>query len=114
MPESSILVFAAFAAQTVGAAIIAVLLFGFLRQYGKSYLAHLTASWAALATYHLAGAAGIMLAPRWRMPAGNPALLVTGVVAGVAGYLQIAWLLFGVYELLRRRPVHLHVARRIS
>ena len=44
MPENNALVFAAFAAQTLGAAVIAALLFGFLRQYGRSYLAHLAGS----------------------------------------------------------------------
>jgi diguanylate cyclase (GGDEF)-like protein len=39
-------------------------------------------------------------------------LVAIAVVGGVAGYLQIVWLLFGVYELLRRRPVRLRVARR--
>ena len=66
MPESSILVFAAFAAQTAGAAVIAVLLYGFLRQYGKSYLQHLTASWAALCIFQLGQVAEIVA--RWWMP----------------------------------------------
>ena len=114
MPENSILVFAAFAAQAVGAGVIAVLLFGFLRQYGKSYLAHLTASWAALCVYHLGEAAVIGLAGWWQLPATHPARVAISVVSGVAGYLQIAWLLFGVYELLRRRPVRLRVARQIA
>ena len=114
MPDSSILVFAAFAAQTVGAAVIAVLLFGFLRQYGRSYLAHLTASWAALGVYHLGGAASIALVRWWKLPPQHPALAATAVVVGVAGYLQIAWLCFGVYELLRRRPVRLRVARQVA
>ena len=114
MPESSILVFAAFAAQTVGAAVIAALLYGFLRQYGKSYLAHLTASWAALAVYHLGETATIALAAWWRMPPSHPVVLATSAVGGIAGYLQIAWLLFGVYELLRRRPVRLRLARNVG
>jgi diguanylate cyclase (GGDEF)-like protein len=114
MPEFSILVFAAFAAQTVGAAVIAILLFGFLRQYGRSYLAHLTASWAALAIYHLSGTARIALEAWWQMPPSHPAVVAAAAVGGIAGYLQIAWLLFGVYELLRRRPVRLLPARQIA
>ena len=107
MTDSSILVFAAFAAQTVGAAVIAILLFGFLRQYGRSYLAHLTASWAALGVYHLGEAAVVALGQWWKLPEPHPAREAAAVIAGVAGYLQIAWLLFGVYELPRRRPVRL-------
>jgi len=111
MPESSILVFAAFAAQTAGAAVIAVLLYGFLRQYGKSYLQHLTASWAALCIFHFGEAAEVMA--RWWTPRAHAAIETVAVMSGIAGYLQIAWLLFGVYELLRRRPVRLRVARQV-
>jgi diguanylate cyclase (GGDEF)-like protein len=111
MPESSILVFAAFAAQTAGAAVIAVLLYGFLRQYRKSYLQHLTASWAALCVFQLGEAAEVLA--RWWKPGAHGAIATISVVSGIAGYLQIAWLLFGVYELLRRRPVRLRVARQV-
>jgi len=76
-------------AQTVGAAVLAFLLFGFHRQYRKSYLLHWALSWSALAVHHI----GVAL--RWPP------------VAGLAGWLQIAWLLFGVWELIRRRPVRL-------
>jgi len=98
---------ATFAAQALGAAVIAALLFGFRRQYGKSYLAHWTSSWVALAIHHLAMAASLALPP------ANPARLAAAVVAAVAGYLYIGWLLFGVYELLRRRPVRMRVARQV-
>src|SRR5690348_15220167 len=111
MPESSILVFAALAAQTAGAAVIAVLLYGFLRQYGKSYLQHLTASWAALCVFRLGETAEVVT--RMRAPHAAAGIEVISVISGIAGYLQIAWLLFGVYELLRRRPVRLRVARQV-
>src|SRR5262245_35284095 len=107
MPESSTLVFAAFAAQTFGAAVIAVLLFGFVRQYRRTYLAYLTASWASLSVYHLCEALEMAFERWWQLPGERAAEVVTAVLAGVGGYLQIVWLAFAVYELLRRRPVPL-------
>ena len=86
---------AASAAQTLGAAVVAVLLFGFFRRYRKSYLAHWTASWVALAVYHLAEGAGVPL------------------VVEPARILQAAWLLLGVYELVRRRPARLQMTRYV-
>src|SRR2546423_4046533 len=112
MPEFSIVVLATSIAQTLSAAVIALLLFGFFRQYGKSYLAHWTASWVALTLVHLGGAAGAALAMR-NAPPSDPARVATAIAVGAAGYLQVAWLLFGAYELLRRRPVRIRVARGI-
>lgn len=106
MPELRIVTLT-FAAQALSAAVIAVVLFGFRRQYWKSYLAHWTASWVALTIHHLADAATVLL------PSAHPGRLAAAVVADVAGYLQIAWMLFGVYELLRRRPVRMRVAKNL-
>jgi diguanylate cyclase (GGDEF)-like protein len=108
MPDIPIATFATLAAQALGAAVIAALLFGFRRQYGKSYLGHWTASWVAAAVHHLAGAASLA------MPPAHPARLAAAAVADAAGYLQIAWVLFGVYELLRRRPVRMRVAKNLQ
>src|SRR5712692_9357009 len=113
MPELSTAVFATSLAQTISAAILTSLLFGFLRQHGKSYLAHWTAAWAAAAVQHLAGSIGIALALWYNFPPNHPARVAVALVAGVAGYLQIGWLMFGVYELLRRRPVRIRAARWI-
>ncbi|MEO6259302.1 MAG: diguanylate cyclase, partial [Thermoanaerobaculia bacterium] len=99
-------------AQTIGAAVIALLLYGFLRQYGKSYLSHWTASWAALAVYRLSELAWLMMG---RSESGNAGILRTSVsvLGGVAGFLQLSWLAFGVYEILRRRPVRIRTGRRL-
>jgi len=68
MLQNSPAVLATEAAQTLGAAIAAILLFSFYRQYGKSYLAQWTASWAALSTFQLAAAAGMWLAMFAKVP----------------------------------------------
>jgi diguanylate cyclase (GGDEF)-like protein len=93
---------ATFSAQTIGAVVMAVLLFGFNRQYRKTYLLHWTFAWIAAAVLHAAtGVAGAAKLP-WLL-----------LLAGVAGWLLIGWLLFGVSELVRRRPVRMIDERRI-
>jgi diguanylate cyclase (GGDEF)-like protein len=107
MPTFDPTVVAAFAAQSVVAAVMAILLLGFHRQYGKSYLLHWTLSWAALTAYYADAAIGMGLAIRSHMASNHPVRILTAAFGGVIGYLQIVWLLFGVYEVLRRRPVRI-------
>lgn len=107
MPERSFVLLATLLAQALATAIISALLFGFFRQYRKTYLLHWSASWAALSLFHAAAAGGMAFGRG--LPAGARALLMA--TAGAAGYLQIGWLLFGVFELVRRRPVRLTQAR---
>ncbi len=97
------------AAQTLAAIVMAVLLLGFLRQYRKAYLLHWTLSWAALATYYVASAVDMGLAVHANVPSAHPVRIATATLSGIFGYLHIAWLLFGIYELLRRRPVRIRV-----
>jgi diguanylate cyclase (GGDEF)-like protein len=100
-------------AQTIASAVMALVFFGFYRQYRKSYLLHWTLGWSALAINNLFNTIGIWLAQGVRVPASEPVAIIVAVVASVSGYLQIGWLLFGVYELVRRRPVRLIEAGRI-
>src|SRR5258708_33255885 len=76
----------------VAAAVVAYLLFASFRHYRKAYLFHWALAWAALAVFH---------ATERLVPA----------VSGMAGWLQSGWLLFGTFELVRRRPVRLRLAR---
>ncbi|HUP59889.1 MAG TPA: EAL domain-containing protein [Thermoanaerobaculia bacterium] len=92
---------------------IALLLYGFHRRYGKSYLQHWTLGWTALAVYHLTTGAAHALAIRFELAALHPLRVGVSLVAGMSGFLEIGWLLFGVYELVRRRPVRLLDERRI-
>ncbi|HEX9493569.1 MAG TPA: EAL domain-containing protein, partial [Thermoanaerobaculia bacterium] len=39
----------------------------------------------------------------------HPARIFTALASGIFGYLNLTWLLFGIYELLRRRPVRIRV-----
>ncbi len=112
MPEFNLTVAATYAAQTISAAVIAVLLYGFYREYRKSYLQHWTLSWVALAIFHLATGTCLLLAQEFHYPHSHPLRFAITLVAGIAGYLHFGWLLFGVHELVRRRPVRLMDARR--
>src|SRR5260221_8753146 len=104
MTDRSFVVLATLSAQALAATLITALLLSFFRQYRKTYLYHWTLSWAALSVYHLAEAGAITL----------PALAVPfSALAGMASYLQIGWLLFGVHELVRRRPVRIRHSRWI-
>ena len=113
MPEFHVGVLATFAAQIVGAVVMALLLYGFNRQYEKSYLQHWTRGWAVLAVYHLSGAASFVLALYLQLPGNHPARLAVVLVDGVTGYLIIGWFLFGVYEFVRRRPIRMRNVSRI-
>ena len=86
---------------------MAVLLLGFLHQYRKNYLRHWTLSWAALAGYYVASSIGMGLGLHSNVSSANPIRILTAMLSGVFGYASIAWLLFGIYELLRRRPVRI-------
>jgi len=107
MNVHDITVVATFSAQFAGAAVVSLLLLGFHRQYHKSYLLHWTLGWAAVAIYRLTGGAAALMTGRdWI----RIALTIT---SSVAGCLMIAWLCFGAFELVRRRPVRLLDARNI-
>ena len=113
MTDSNLAVAATFTAQMIGAAVMALLLYGFHRQYRKSYLLHWTLGWTALAVSHLATGVAMLLAIAYHLPATHPARVAVSLVAGMSGYLQIGWLMFGVFELVRRRPVRFDAERRI-
>jgi diguanylate cyclase (GGDEF)-like protein len=108
MPQFNLVTVITSSAQTLAAIVMAVLLLGFLQQYRKSYLRHWTLSWAALAAYYVASSIGIGLGLH-NVPSWHPARIFTALASGIFGYLNLTWLIFGIYELLRRRPVRIRV-----
>src|SRR5437764_6164433 len=113
MPEFHIGILATFAAQILSAVVMAALLYAFNRQYLKSYVEHWQLGWSALATYHVSGALSTVLALYLRLPATHIGRVAVTLIDGVAGYTLIGWMIFGAYELVRRRPVKLLDASRI-
>ncbi|HEX4494799.1 MAG TPA: EAL domain-containing protein [Thermoanaerobaculia bacterium] len=75
---------------------LALMLVGFYRLYQHHYLRTWAASWLAFCVWLLAGTAAQYLAPR--MPADAPTRLAVSLLALVAGYWQVGWLLFGTWE----------------
>jgi diguanylate cyclase (GGDEF)-like protein len=88
---------AALVAQAVGALLLGGLLLGFHRHYRKGYLLPWAWSWVCFAVHVLAAVAGAFLANR--LAAAHPAAIAVAAVSGVAGYLQLGFLVFGSYEL---------------
>ncbi len=107
MSAPDLSVAATFSAQTVGAVVMSVLLLAFNRQYRKEYLFHWTLGWAASAVFHFARGIAMLLGE------SHPARIPLMVISSEAGCLLIAWFGFGVFELVRRRPVRLLDARNI-
>jgi diguanylate cyclase (GGDEF)-like protein len=113
MPDLSIAIAATFSAQLVGASVMAVLLFGFYGEYRKSYLLHWTLGWAALAMHHLTATIWTFATLSGDFTPQSPLRISLSVLGAVSGWLQLVWLCFGVYELVRRRPVRLIWAQRL-
>ncbi|HUP48489.1 MAG TPA: EAL domain-containing protein [Thermoanaerobaculia bacterium] len=101
-----------FTAQIITAAVMAFLLAGFYRQYQKSYVWHWMLSWTALAVSQLAFVAARMAAVHSNVPPIHPLRIVPAVAAVSLSYLYVAWIAFGAYELIRRRPVRLREAKQ--
>jgi diguanylate cyclase (GGDEF)-like protein len=93
------------------AVLIASVFFGLLRRYWRPYLRHWTFSWLALAVHAATGATAIALSPWFAI--NDPLRFTLALIAGVAGYLQIAWLLLGTAELTSRGAVSQRAVRAI-
>ena len=111
MALSTYLSIAGLLAQSGVAILIAFVLGGLLRRYWRPFLRHWTWSWLALAI-HTAGGAGAIVLGIWR-PTNDPLRFSLALVAGIAGYLQIAWLLLGTAELASARALPSRATRWI-
>jgi len=105
MPQFTFAIAATYVVQLLGAGIMATLSYAFHRQYRRSYLEHWTRGWTALAICRLTTAIAFFLATERHEPAAHPLRLAITLVIGVTDYVQVGWFLFGVYEIVRRRPV---------
>ena len=113
IPQFTLAIAATFVVQLLGAGVMATLLYAFHRKYRKSYLQHWTLGWTSMALCHLSSAIAFYLATEQHEPASHPLRLAITFVIGVTNYLQLGWFLFGVYEIVRRRPVRIVAARNI-
>ncbi len=96
-----------------GAAGIFAAVYGSLRvRHWRPFLRHWTWSWIALAVHTGSGAAALVLANT--RPINDPLRFALAFVAGVAGYLQILWLILGVAELSSERTVRRATSARLT
>lgn len=91
------LTFAGFVGQGVVAVVLAAVVYHYYGRYRRSYLLLWAWSWAALGIY--LAAAGGALAVATSVGTVHPARIGLSMVSGVAGYLSVACLLLGIYEI---------------
>src|SRR4051812_43882212 len=99
MALSTVLSITGLFAQSGVAILIAVILGWLLRLYWRPFLRHWAWSWLALAVHAGAGGSAILVGAWWGAPVDDPLRFSLALFAGIAGYLQIAWLLLGTAEL---------------
>jgi PAS domain S-box-containing protein len=87
--------------QVAGALLFAFVLLHFERRAGRFFLRYWRWSWLAFVVYTAGAVASRLLSASHAPP--SPLRIAASVVSLSAGYLQVAWLLAGTYELSRRR-----------
>ena len=97
MALSTILSIASLFVQSAAALLVAAVFLGLQRRYWRPFLRHWTWSWFALAVQSGAGASALVLSGFRALD--DPIRFTLALVSGIAGYLQIAWLLLGTTEL---------------
>ena len=98
-------------AQAAGANLLSIVLLSFHRYYRRSYLLHWTWSWWALTMYLICGAISLYLSPTFA--ASHPFRILLSLISQVTAYWQVAWLLFGSYEVSYARDVPRKLVRQI-
>jgi diguanylate cyclase (GGDEF)-like protein len=111
MAPFTVLSVAGLLAQSGVAILIALVFGGLLRRYWRPFLRHWTWSWVALAVQAGAGAGAFVLG-QWR-PITDPVRVGLALAVGIAGYLQITWLLLGTAELTSGRALPARTTRWI-
>jgi diguanylate cyclase (GGDEF)-like protein len=90
------------AAQSVGALLLALILWNFHRHYGRGYLRRWGVAWLFFAAQMGIGAAVLL---HLRTDPAHPVRLALTVAGSMAAYLHAGWLLAGAWELSRGRRV---------
>ncbi len=87
-------------AQALGALVLAAVLHGFYRTYRRHYLLDWARSWWAGCLYLCGSGLTLYLI---RLPPTSAARSLLAVASAAAAYCQVAWLLFGAYEVATGR-----------
>jgi diguanylate cyclase (GGDEF)-like protein len=97
MVSSTPFLFVSLLAQASGAVVLALVLVGFHRLYRREYLKTWSWSWWALSASLVSS--GLLLLVVRAAPLSSPLHVTLTSVALVSSYWQVAWLLFGTYEM---------------
>lgn len=103
MHGATLAFFTSLLAQACGALVLALLLVGFYRTYRRDYLRQWALSWWARCVYLVGSGASVFLLGA---PASSPGRLLLSGLTLSAGYWEVAWLLYGTYEVTSGRTVH--------
>ena len=103
MFSSISVVVATFIVQAIGAALLALVLLSFYRHYRRDYLIHWSWSWWALSVYMFGWVLRYYLSAHFGE--WHTLRTVTFSLCMGAGYLQVAWMMFGTYELARGKAI---------
>ncbi len=111
MIDSTLVIFTSNLAQALGAVVLALILAGFHRTYGRRYLLTWAWSWWAFCVSQAGGAVALLI--YYSHPGVPlPLRLAISTVGLAAGYWQAALLLFGTWEVVTERelPARLRTA----
>ncbi len=111
MPLHTFVTVASLLVQAGAALLIAFVFGGLKRRYWRPFLSHWTWSWLALAAYAALRAAALTLG--YGRTFGYPPHVLVSVMSGVAGCLQLTWLLLGTFELTTGNSLDQRATRRL-
>lgn len=95
--------FASYFVQAGGALLTAAILAACARAYPRPFLTDWTRAWLALAVTMAAVGTSAVLA--LTISATSPARVVLALLAGVSGWLHVAWIVLGTAAVRRERPI---------
>jgi len=110
MPLPTYLTVASLLLQAGAALIIACVFVGLKRRYWRPFLTHWTWSWLALGVYATLRAATLVVG--YGRSFAYPPHVLLSMASGVAGCLQLGWLLLGTYELTTGASIDKQATRR--
>ena len=111
MPLHTFVTVASLLVQAGAALLIAFVFVGLKRRYWRPFLSHWMWSWLALAAYAALRAAALTLG--YGRTFGYPPHVLVSVMSGVAGCLQLTWLLLGTFELTTGNSLDKRSTRRL-
>jgi diguanylate cyclase (GGDEF)-like protein len=112
MVSDTLVIFTSNLAQACGSIVLAMVLMGFYRTYGRLYLLTWAWSWWAFCVSQAGGAVALLLVSS-NMEASVPLRLAVSILWLVAGYWQAALLLFGTWEVVTGKQISARLRKAV-